>query len=54
MLGLGKKNNKKKPEKITPHQESLIKDFNNGKILQVDNKVDNKGLFKKIDEREKQ
>jgi len=39
---------KEKGSKITKRHQELIKDFEKGKILQVDNKKNNKEYFKKL------
>lgn len=54
MFGFGKKEKKvkdKKPKKKKnnrPSQEELLKQYEAGKFLQVDNKKDNKEYFKSL------
>jgi len=37
---------KKRKEKISKHQEKLLKDYEEGKILQIDKNIDNKEYLK--------
>lgn len=46
MFGLKKK--EKKVEANRPSQEELLKQYEDGKYLQVDNKEDNKKYFKSL------
>ena len=50
MFGRKKKQKSKKEPKMSKKQRALYNQFELGRVLQVDNDVDNKQHFKEIDE----
>ncbi len=53
MFGFKKKKKVEKEKKITKHQKELLKQYEEGRILQVDRKTDNKEYFKNLDNKNK-
>ncbi len=51
MFGFKKKEKKGKEKKPTKHQLDLVKQYDEGRILQVDGKKDNKKYFKDLDDK---
>lgn len=51
MFKFKKKEKKVKEEIISKHNQELLKQYNEGRILRVDDKTDNKEYFKSLDDK---